>query len=117
MLSGVQPGNGMPHDRYNRRGIAHVRTKEKRRYFHAKTTRQNLYMYIGVGQKEPYPARAYTTLVVLVVIPSIMCLSATSQSHHLSATPHDKTKTKKSSGTIHKTPQPQIHETSKQYLS
>ena len=26
MLSGVQIGNGTPHDKYNIRGIAHVRT-------------------------------------------------------------------------------------------
>ena len=29
MLSGVQPGNGIPYDRYNIRGIAHVRTNRK----------------------------------------------------------------------------------------
>ena len=29
MLSGVQTGNGIPHDRYNVRGIAHVRTNRK----------------------------------------------------------------------------------------
>ena len=29
MLSGVQTGNGIPHDRYNIRGIAHVRTNRK----------------------------------------------------------------------------------------
>ena len=28
-LSGVQTGNGIPHDRYNIRGIAHVRTNRK----------------------------------------------------------------------------------------
>ena len=32
---------------------------------HAKMTGANLYMYIEVGAR-PYPARAYTTLVVLV---------------------------------------------------
>ena len=45
--------------------------KQKRRHFHAKTTRANLYMYLGVRQgtckkSRPYPARPYTTLVVLV---------------------------------------------------
>ena len=39
--------------------------------FHAKTTKANLNIYIGVGQGtckklRPFPARAYTTLVVLV---------------------------------------------------
>ena len=29
MLSGVQTGNGAPHDKYNVRGIAHVRTNRK----------------------------------------------------------------------------------------
>ena len=29
MLSGFKTGNGIPHDRYNIRGIAHVRTKRK----------------------------------------------------------------------------------------
>ena len=29
MLSGVQTGNGTPHDKYNIRGIAHVRTNRK----------------------------------------------------------------------------------------
>ena len=29
MLSGVQTGNGTPHDKYNKRGIAHVRTNRK----------------------------------------------------------------------------------------
>ena len=29
MLSGVQTGNGIPHDRYNIRGNAHVRTNRK----------------------------------------------------------------------------------------
>ena len=29
MLSGVQTGNGTPHDKYNIRGIAHARTNRK----------------------------------------------------------------------------------------
>ena len=29
MLSGVQTGSGIPHDRYNIRGIAHARTNKK----------------------------------------------------------------------------------------
>ena len=29
MLSGVQTGNGIPHDRYDLRGIAHKRTNRK----------------------------------------------------------------------------------------
>ena len=33
MLSGVQNGNGTPHDKYNIRGITHVRTKRKDNIF------------------------------------------------------------------------------------
>ena len=29
MIPGVQTGNGIPHDKYNIRGIAHVRTNRK----------------------------------------------------------------------------------------
>ena len=29
MIQGVQTGNGIPHDKYNIRGIAHVRTNRK----------------------------------------------------------------------------------------
>ena len=29
IISGVQTGNGIPHDKYNKRGIAHVRTNRK----------------------------------------------------------------------------------------
>ena len=31
MLSCVQPGNGIPHDRYNIRGIAHVKNQDRAR--------------------------------------------------------------------------------------
>ena len=40
MLSGVQTGNGTPHDKYNIRGIAHVRTNRK----------DNIFMQRRVGQ-------------------------------------------------------------------
>ena len=33
MLSGVQNGNGTPHDKYNVRDIAHARTNRKERIF------------------------------------------------------------------------------------
>ena len=39
-LSGVQIGNGIPHDRYNIRGIAHVRTNRK----------DNIFMQRRLGQ-------------------------------------------------------------------
>ena len=40
MLSGVQTGNEISHDRYNIRGIAHVRTNRK----------DNIFMQRGLGQ-------------------------------------------------------------------
>ena len=40
MLSGVQTGNGIPHDRYNIRGIAHVRTNRKDDIFVQRRLRQ-----------------------------------------------------------------------------
>ena len=46
MLSGVQTGNGIPHDRFDICGIAHVRTKRKDDFFHADTTRENLYICV-----------------------------------------------------------------------
>ena len=46
MLSGVQTGNGTPHDKYNIRGIARAH-KQKRQHFNAKTTSAKLYLYIG----------------------------------------------------------------------
>ena len=49
ILSGVQTGNRIPHDRYNirGRGIAHAHCahKQKIQHFHAKTTRVILYIY------------------------------------------------------------------------
>ena len=53
MLSGVQSGNGTPHDKYDIRGIAH---------FHAKTTNAKLYIYIGVGARDLYIDEARTAL-------------------------------------------------------
>ena len=40
ILSGVQAGNGKPHNRYNISGIAHVRTNRK----------DNIFMQRGLGQ-------------------------------------------------------------------
>ena len=45
MLSGVQTGNGIPHDRYNIRGIAHVRTNRKDDIF---TQRQLVQIFICI---------------------------------------------------------------------
>ena len=62
MLSGVQAGNGTPHDKYNIRDIAHMRTNQKRRHFYAKTTSAKLYIYIGVGARDLYIDEAHTAL-------------------------------------------------------
>ena len=42
MLSCVQTGNGIPHDKFDVCAIAHVRTNRKDDIFHAKTSRTNL---------------------------------------------------------------------------
>ena len=38
IIPGVQSGNGIPHDKYNIRGIVHARTNRKDDIFNAKTT-------------------------------------------------------------------------------
>ena len=38
MIPGVQTGNGIPHDKYNIRGIAHARTNRKDNITLMKTT-------------------------------------------------------------------------------
>ena len=52
MLSGVQPGDGTPHGKYNIHGIAHARTNKKKRHFHAKMTSATLYIYNGEGARD-----------------------------------------------------------------
>ena len=61
MLSGVQTGNGTPHDKYDIRGIARAH-KQKRQHFHAKTTSAKLYIYIGVGSRDLFIDKAHTAL-------------------------------------------------------
>jgi len=61
MLSGVQTGNGTPHDKYNIRGIAHVRTNRKDDIF-MQTTNAKLCIYIGVGARDLYIDEAHTAL-------------------------------------------------------
>ena len=73
MLSGVQTGNGIPHDRYNIRGIAHVHTNRKDDIFMQRRLGPIFTCTLECGQgtckkSKPYPARAYTTLVVLVLL-------------------------------------------------
>ena len=71
MLSGVQTGNGIPHDGCNIRGIAHARTNNKDDIFKQRRQGQMFTCILEWGQRtyknsRPYPAQAYTTLVVLV---------------------------------------------------
>ena len=59
MLSGVQNGNGTPHDKYNIRGIAQVHTNRKDNIFMQRLLVQSftyilewdLYMYIDEAHK------------------------------------------------------------------
>ena len=61
MLSGVQTGNGTPHDKYNIRGIDRAH-KQTRPHFYAKTTRAKLFIYNGVGARDLYMDEAHTAL-------------------------------------------------------
>ena len=64
MLSGVQTGNGTPHDKYNLHGIAHVRTNRKDDIFMQRRLVQSftLYIYIGAGARDLYIDEAHTAL-------------------------------------------------------
>ena len=73
MIPGVQTGNGNPHDKYDIRGIAlaHACTNRKDKIFMQRRQGQIFTCILEWGQGackklRPYPARAYTTLVVLV---------------------------------------------------
>ena len=86
MLSGVQTGNGIPHVRYNIRGIAHVRTNRKDDIFVQRRLGQ-IFIFMGQGtckKSRLYPARAYTTLVVLVLTTNQITLEDS-----LYQSPHD----------------------------
>ena len=50
MLSGVQTGNGTPHDKYNIRGIAHARTNRKDDIFMQRRLVQNFTIILEWGQ-------------------------------------------------------------------
>ena len=50
MLSGVQTGNGTPHDKYNIRGIAHARTNRKDDIFMQRRLVQNFTFILEWGQ-------------------------------------------------------------------
>ena len=68
ILSAVKAGNRISHDGINVRGIMHVQVCRKDDIF-----RQRQLNHSGVGGRKiafrrVYPARAYTTLVVLVFI-------------------------------------------------
>ena len=50
MLSGVQTGNGTPHDEYNIRGIAHVRTNRKDNIFMQRRQVQSFTYILELGR-------------------------------------------------------------------
>ena len=50
MLSGVQTGNGTPHDKYNLRGIAHVQINRKDDIFMQRRLVQNFTFILEWGQ-------------------------------------------------------------------
>ena len=61
MLSGVQTGNGTPHDKYDIRGIAHARTNRKDDIFMQRRLGQIFTCILDWGQRtckksRPYPA-------------------------------------------------------------
>ena len=73
MLSCVRTGNGTPHDKLNMRSISHACTNRKYDIFIQRRLRQIFTCILEWGQRtckksRPYPARAYTTLVVLVLL-------------------------------------------------
>ena len=51
MLSGVQTGNGIPHDRYNMRGIAHAHTNRKDDIFMQRQLGQIFHVYWSGGKR------------------------------------------------------------------
>ena len=50
MLSGVQTGNRIPHDKHNIRGIAHARTNKKDNIFMQRQQGQILHLYWSGGK-------------------------------------------------------------------
>ena len=54
MLSGVQTGNGTPHDKYNIRGIAHARTNRKDDIFMQRRLVQNFKFILEWSQGTCY---------------------------------------------------------------
>ena len=50
MLSGVQTGNGTPHDKYNLRSIAHARTNRKYDIFMQRRLVQNFTSLLEWGK-------------------------------------------------------------------
>ena len=50
MLSGVETGNGIPHDRYDIRSITHARTNRKDKIFMQRRLRQILHVYWSGGK-------------------------------------------------------------------
>ena len=59
MLSGVQTGNGTPHDKYNIRGIAHARTNSKDDIFMQRRLMQS-FTYILERRPGTKPTQRWT---------------------------------------------------------
>ena len=67
MLSGVQTGDGTPHDWYNIHGIAHTPTKRKDNIFMQRRLAQS-FIYIGVGARDLYIDEAHPALDILHIV-------------------------------------------------
>ena len=80
ILSAVLTGNRIPHDGRNVRGIMHVHVCRKDDIF-----RQRRLNHSGVGGgiafRRVYPARAYSTVVVLVFIVTIKVATIAENKH------------------------------------
>ena len=85
MLSGVQTGNGTPHDEYDIRGIAHARTNRKDEIFMQRRLVQNSTFILKwgqgtrsfeVGSRDLFIDEAHTALDIghtLCMLPSPLC--------------------------------------------
>ena len=63
MLSGVQTGKGIPHDKHNTRGIAHTHRNSKNNIFMQRQLVQT-FTYVGVGARDLYIDIAQTAKII-----------------------------------------------------
>ena len=78
MLSGVQTGNGTPHDKYNIRGIAHARTNRKDDTFMQRRLVQNFISILEWGQGTCLLSKAHMGLGIFPIffpcmLPTPLC--------------------------------------------